>query len=689
MRRETASRLARSIGLSAIALMVAGLVLMFVDRHAAVPTSASSQAWNFANVLSSVVNIAAVAFGILLASRRPENRIGWLFLAAGVPLGLAGFGSAYGVHALVLHHASLPFGHLAAWLGSWTGFTPLGVLAFLFLLFPTGHLRSPRWRPVAWFVAVAFALVTSILLFFATRNWKTPYVQQSSSGSGAFVIFVIAFTLPLIAALVLSVAAVVVRFRGSVGDERLQLKWFATGAVLVVATFIPGFFSGSSGPPGLFNFLQSLAFVFLFSAIAIAVLKYRLYEIDVVINKAVVYGALAVFITVVYAGLVVGVGTLVGNRRSPLLSAIAAALIAVAFQPARERSRRLANRVVFGRRATPYEVLSDFAERMAGTYSVEDVLPRTARMLADGTGAVRADVWLLVGSELRAEGSWPDIEIHHIQLAADASIDVPGATAVVPVRYQGELLGALSVQKAPGDPITPTEGKLLGDVASQAGLVLRNVRLIEELRASRQRLVVAQDQERRKIERNIHDGAQQQLVALAMKVRLIRSFARRDPEKADSLLEQTEQGLTEALDDLRDLARGIYPPLLADQGLVAALTAQARKSPVPVSVDGNGIGRFPQDAEAAVYFCALEALQNVAKYAGAAHVDVQLRQTNGYLAFEVADDGAGFDPAARGYGTGLQGMADRLAALGGELSVRSAPGEGTTVMGRVPVAGSP
>jgi signal transduction histidine kinase len=687
MRRETASRLARSIGLSSIALMVGGLVLMFADRQAAVPAAASTQAWNFPNVLSAVVNIAALGFGILLASRRPENRIGWLFLAAGVPLGLAGFGSAYGVHALVVHHASLPFGHAAAWLGGWMGFIPLGVLAFLFLLFPTGHLRSPRWRPVAWFVAAAFVLVTSILLFFATRNWKTPYVQQSSSAGGAFVIFAILFMLPLIAALVLSVAAVVVRFRGSLGDERLQLKWFATGAVLVVATFIPGFFSGSSGPPALINALQSLAFVFLFSAIAIAVLKYRLYEIDVVISKAVLYGALAVFITLVYVGLVVGVGTIVGNRRSPLLSAIAAALIAVAFQPVRERSRRLANRVVYGRRATPYEVLSDFAERMAGTYSVEDVLPRTARMLADGTGAVRSDVWLLVGSELRAEGSWPGIEVHHIPLAADGSIDVPGAAAVVPVRYQGELLGALSVQKAPGDPITPTEEKLLADVASQAGLVLRNVRLIEELRASRQRLVVAQDQERRKIERNIHDGAQQQLVALAMKVRLIRSFAHRDPEKADSLLEQTEQGLTEALDDLRDLARGIYPPLLADQGLVAALTAQARKSPVPVSVDGTGIGRFPQDAEAAVYFCALEALQNVAKYAGAAHVDVRLRQTNGHLLFEVADDGAGFDPAARGYGTGLQGMADRLAALGGELSVRSAPGEGTTVMGRVPVAG--
>ena len=229
-------------------------------------------------------------------------------------------------------------------------------------------------------------------------------------------------------------------------------------------------------------------------------------------------------------------------------------------------------------------------------------------------------------------------------------------------------------------------------LASGAGLVLRNVRLteellarLEELRASRQRLVAAQDAERRRLERNIHDGAQQQLVALAVKVRLARQLWTRDPGKANDLLEQTEQEVSQALEDLRDLARGIYPPLLADQGLVAALSAQARRSPVPIGIEADGVGRYPQEQEAAVYFCCLEALQNVAKYAGASKATIRLAGDDEDFTFEVSDDGQGFDPGARAYGTGLQGMADRLAALHGELRVDSALEGGTTVHGRLPV----
>ena len=238
---------------------------------------------------------------------------------------------------------------------------------------------------------------------------------------------------------------------------------------------------------------------------------------------------------------------------------------------------------------------------------------------------------------------------------------------------------------SPGDPITPAEEKLVADVAAQAGLVLRNVRLIEELRASRQRLVVAQDEERRKIERNIHDGAQQQLVAMAVKLRMANQLVERDPERSQALRAGLEGELADALENLRDLARGIYPPLLADQGLLAALQSQARKSPVPVSVEGDGIGRFDRDAEAAVYFCTLEALQNVAKYAEATRASVHLHREDGHLTFDVTDDGIGFDPNAKAYGTGMQGMADRLAALGGELRVTSAPGRGTRIEGRMPI----
>jgi signal transduction histidine kinase len=294
-------------------------------------------------------------------------------------------------------------------------------------------------------------------------------------------------------------------------------------------------------------------------------------------------------------------------------------------------------------------------------------------------------VWLLVGRELRAEGSWPAGETERIPLADDGSIEVPGAARVVPVRYQGELLGALSVHKAPGDPITATEEKLLVDVASQAGLVLRNVHLIDDLRASRQRIVTAQDVAARRLERNIHDGAQQQLVALAVKVRLASALVGRDTVKERELLDQVSADTQDALENLRDLARGIYPPLLADQGLVAALSSQARKVAIPVEVVADGVGRYPPEAEAAVYFSVLEGLQNVAKYADASRAFVRLAHSNGQLSFEVVDDGHGFDPGQTTYGTGLQGVADRLAALDGTLDVTSAPGTGTTLRGKMPV----
>jgi signal transduction histidine kinase len=684
MRPRTASRLAWSVGIFSIALEIGALVLMFGFRNAALPATVSGYRWNLSRVLVGVVAIGLPMIGIVLASKRPENRIGWLFLAAGLLNGLEDFGLSYGIRALVVAPGSLPAGRALTWMGSWITGIPLGLLAFLFLLFPTGNLPSPRWRPAGWFVAGSFALLWAAELVVSTRSWNDPFRPLSASP------IVVLVAVLVVVSFVISLAAPVVRFRGSSGDERLQLKWFVTATALVFVVmlgYIPVGFCNSCSPPAVIAVLAGLVFIFLFAAIGIAVLKYRLYEIDVVISKTVVYGTLAVFITFVYVGLVAGVGTLVGNTGSPLLAAIAAAVIAVAFQPIRQRAGRLANRIVYGKRATPYEVLSDFAEQMAGAYPVEDVLPHMARMLAEGTGAIRSDVWLLEGAELRAAGSWPPAKVEPVPLVADGSIEVPGAVAV-PVRYQGEVLGALSLQKPPGDPITSAERKLLDDVASQAGLVLRNARLIGELRASRQRIVSAQDAAARRLERNIHDGAQQQLVALAVKTRLADSLLGRDEAKAHDVLSQIQTEAQEALEDLRDLARGIYPPILADQGLAVALDAQAKRSPVPVAVESIGISRYRSETEAAVYFSVLEALQNVAKYSGASHAMVSLHG-NGHLTFEVTDDGVGFDPGTTAYGTGLQGVADRLAAVDGTLEVRSQPGVGTTIVGIVPVSARP
>ena len=435
-------------------------------------------------------------------------------------------------------------------------------------------------------------------------------------------------------------------------------------------------------------------------------------DLDVVVKKTVVAAVLAAVFTAVYVLIVVAVGAVTGHPGGSPLTFVAAALAAVLLQPVRVRAGQLADRLVYGRRATPYEVLSEFSGQIAGTYSTEDVLPRMARMLVEATGARRAEVWLRTAGSEHLEAAWPSANgsAHATAMAAVVAPDGPGQATAAPasaagaaaplakesaddgiarafvVEHQGERLGALRITSSPREPLTPAGERLVRDVAAQAGLVLRNVALIEDLRASRQRLVAAADEARRRLERNLHDGAQQRLVALRITLGLARQVAGSSPQEADELLAQTEQEAQDALEELRDLARGIYPPLLADLGLAAALEAQARKAALPVTVAAPDLGRYPQDIEAAVYFCVLEALQNAAKYAQARQARVTLGHDGRALTFTVGDDGGGFDQAATPMGTGVQGMADRLAALGGTLRVTSAPGHGTQVTGRVPVA---
>ena len=685
MRARTAGWVAGSIAAGSIALMAAALVLAYVDRHR---LSASLTNWDFSDVLANVVNMSLPVMGFVLASRRPANRIGWLVLATGLVLALSRFGSAYGIHGLVAVPGSVPAARAGMWLSNWIFVIPIALVAFAFLLFPTGRLRSRRWLPAGWFVGVTFGLGTLATLIGATRSWSHPFAAFSQAVTPGVVI-VLLILLP--AALLVSVTAVVVRFARSVGEERLQLKWFAAAAVLVVAAFITVILTSSVAG----NVFLNLTVLCLDAAIAIAVLKYRLYEIDIVISKAVLYGSLAVFITAVYAALVAGVGTLVGDRRSPLLAALAAAVVALAFQPVRQWAGRLANRVVYGRRATPYQVLSDFARRIGGAYAAEDVLPQMAQIVATGTGAERVVVWLRVDDRLRPEAFSDDstradpppadgLPADGLPVDGEAMPGLPGADLSAPVVHQGELLGAISIKMPKGEPLRPAGEQLVADVASQAGLVLSNAGLIEDLRASRQRLVAAQDEERRRIERNIHDGAQQDLVAMAIKLRLAGTTVDEDPAEAKEIIGELQADTVGALENLRDLARGIYPPLLADLGLAAALSAQAGKSAVPVTVEADGIGRFAQDTEAAVYFCCLEALQNIAKYARATSARICLQAQNGTLRFTVSDDGVGYDARHTPLGSGQRNMADRLSALGGRLEVRSAPRQGTTITADLP-----
>ena len=664
----------------------------------AVDVAASS--FDAFTILGVPAILAFSVIGALIASRRPDNPIGWILCGAGLSFALGSLAGEYATYALITEPGSLPGGDIVAWLGTWAW--PPGIIlvfTYLLLLFPDGRLPSRRWKPVAWLAAVAL-LITVIPVAATAWPIRGPVLANigEEAPAGASAAFKAAYDIQVSGILltfvlgIASAASLVIRLRRASGDERAQLKWFAYASAFLVAALIAN--SPLFGVGG--NVLPGIALVMVPAAVGIAMFKYRLYDIDVVINKTIVVAVLAAFVTVIYLAIVVGISAAIGTTGEPniLLSVAATAIVALAFQPLRERARRLADRIVYGKRATPYEVLSEFSERMAGSYSTEDVLPRMARILGEGTGATRTEVWLRVGTQLQLAASWPEgmqAEGTPLPVPDHELPEFPDSDRAVPVRHQSELLGALTLTKPPSEPVTPGEEKLLSDLASQAGLMLRNVRLTAELqarlvdlRASRQRLVAAQDQERRRLERDLHDGAQQQLVALAVKQRLAEGLVRKDPEKAAQMLADLQADTSDALENLRDLARGIYPPLLADKGLPAALEGHARKVHVPVTVEANGLGRYPQEVEAAVYFCCLEALQNIVKYADASHVSVNLSTQAGQLNFSVIDDGKGFEPGSRPPGSGLQGMADRMEALGGRLEVLSEPGTGTTVVGHIP-----
>ena len=641
-------------------------------------------------------NLSALCFaplGGLIAVQRPRHAIGWLLLFIAFTQGVVEAAGVYAYHTDVAHPGIWPGAHIADWLSTFMWMPGLGVLAtLLLLLFPTGHLPSRRWRVVA-VPAVFWIAVLSIS--GAEVGWGNADIFGNTGPPPgvAGVLFRIGL-LSLAACMAASVASLFVRYRRAAPDERQQLKWVLFSTLLLVIAIYMSF-----QPPipiivqGLFIFVGIVGFP---TSIAVAVLRYRLYGIDVVINRTLVYGSLAVLITGVYVGIAVGIGELVGSGGKPNLglSILATAIVAVGFQPARERLQKLANRLVYGKRASPYQVLSEFSSHVAGSYAADEVLPRMARVLQEGTGAESAMVWLRSGAELHRAAAWPDTAIGGAPvISVNGQLPaIPGLTRAVEVRHQGELLGALSVVKRRGESLTPVEEKLLDDLAHQAGLVLKNVgltadlhRRLEELRASRQRLVSAQDQERRRLERNLHDGAQQHLVALKVKLGLAEILAARDPEKAKQTIQQLKADTDEALETLRDLARGIYPPLLAEKGLVTALESQARKATLPVAVEADGVGRYPQELEATVYFCVLEALQNVQKYAQASHVAVRLSVAEDQLGFAVQDDGRGFDVENAKSGSGLSNMRDRLDALDGDFEIVSAPGHGARVAGRLPL----
>jgi signal transduction histidine kinase len=423
---------------------------------------------------------------------------------------------------------------------------------------------------------------------------------------------------------------------------------------------------------------------------------------------------LAAFVLLVYVVVVLGGGALIGHTSAPdvTLSVLATASVALAFDPVQTRLEQAVARAVDHGQASPYDVLRAFSATVTGSYPSEELPERMARVLADGTGAEWSQVWLIVEGRPQLAGTWPPGAAPETPafdpapepgVASLVSDDEGTALRSIPVLHGGDLLGVLVVQEHKDRPLSSVETRLFAGLADQAGPVLHGARLraqleqrlaelstrAEELRTSRLRLVEAQDAERRVLERDIHDGAQQHLVALAVNLRLADTLAGRSRERADALLAEQEYAASEALAVLVALSRGIYPAALGADGLVSALEAAVGTSSIPVDVTAVEVGRYSGAVEATAYFCCLEAVQNAAKHSGATAIRVILDGHDGMLTFLVEDDGVGFDPATTPVGTGLSNLHDRIESAGGTLTTETTPGGGTRIRAALPARPAP
>ncbi len=680
VRLGRAAALATSVlsGLAAVAVVVIG-------------TDGGGRFDHFLQDYISHIAVIAIAFGLLswvVLPRQWGNRVVWVYLLVAVLAGVyvlsnavAFAGMRAGGFAIGLEQIDelrpIDLGPVSAWgvFLSDVAVTPAiwGLLSLGVLLFPNGGLPSPRWRWVAW-LAVASMLATSVILGYLER----PGGDLRYGALDTYDDIIVWPLLGLVVATGFSFISLLVRFRRSTGAERQQIRWVLFGSALSVpALGVAVMFDGVDQ-----NALAVIVLIGLtiYSAgFWLAITRYHLYDIDVVISRSIVFAVLAAFITGVYAIVVAGVGSWIGAGSSNLgLSIAATALVAVVFEPVRLRIQRFANRVVFGTRATPYQVLSDLTARLASAESTEGLLERMVQRLTEGTGASRA--------VLRLDGASPTIWPPE---GADTAED---DEFTLPITAGETIVGSVSVLKGRDESLTPTERGLVEDLAGSAGMVLNKMRLdadlatrAEELRVSRRRLVDAQAEERRRLERDLHDGAQQQVVALKVKLGLAQRFAEQEGSgRAAELIQEMAADAQAAIDEIRSLGKGIFPPLLASDGLRAALSAGAANAPIPILVDTGDLGRYPREVEAAVYFCVSEAITNAIKYSEAGRIEVQLTGGDRRLDFVVADDGRGFDPISSAKGSGLVGMRDRLEAVGGSLAVTSSPGRGTRVAGSIP-----
>ena len=675
MNTRTARRLALSSWGLSVLFAAAALAIMFLGWSAEVPIHETAPV-----LYPALLATAFSTIGALVASRRPENLIGWLMCAEGLLFALNALAGSYAALALYSGPEPMPGAALAAWANVWTGSIPL--LPLLLLLFPDGRLPSRRWRPVVWLI-IGSGLAEVAAWAFAPGTFSGWPPARNPFGVAALGplrdLYVSYVQTPLlILTVLLPGIALVVRFWRSRGVERQQLKWFVSAGALVVfaATllFVVGVRSSDLIESVLWGFLV-LAVCAVPASMGVAILRYRLWDIDLLINRAFVYGALSAIVVGIYVLVVGSLGALLQTRGNLLVSLLAAGVVAVLFAPLRERLQRGVNRLMYGERDDPYAVLARLGERLETSLAPRSVLPTIADTVAQ---ALRLPY---VAIELEQDGGFVK--------EAEYGKKPPDAPLVLPLAYRSEMVGRLiTYRRSPGEEYSISERKLLEDLARQIGVAAHAVHLSTDLQRSRERLVASREEERRRLRRDLHDGVGPQLAALTLKLEAARNRLSRDPD-AQALLSDLAERVRGAVADIRLAVYGLRPPALDELGLVPALregAAQYSHRGLSISVDApQSMPSLPAAVEVACYRITQEALTNVVRHAGATScwVRLALEEAAETVRIEVIDDGRGIREDHKA-GVGLTSMRERAEELGGTCAVDSLPGGGTRVVARLP-----
>lgn len=688
MSEQTARRLSWSIAVLSILVVTTGLVISIV------PLIVMRQGVTFSHqFFTPALTITYCVVGALVASRHPRNPIGWIFCATGffsaVNMLSVGYAS---YNELVFENDLLPAVVFARWLSTWIWIpNVLLPITFPLLLFPDGKLLSRGWQSIAWAAGLGTAAFTFAMAFhpgpLAEMGLDHTNPFGISGGEAAMNALMMAASPILFVGISGSIASVIVRFRRADGIERTQLKLVAFASIFVLVGNILGgipFWIWGENPTTreLSIIATDITIVSVVAATGIAILRYRLWDIHILVNRTLVYSLLTALVVCIYIVIVGSLGILLQTGGSLPVSLLGTGIIALSFQPLRERLQRGVNRLMYGERDDPYAIIGRLSERLEVVAAAPSVLPTIVETVADAFKLPYVAIAL-------KENDRFTIAAEYTRSPKTGSQDI-GSIEILPLIYQMETIGQLILApRSPGESFSQTDKRLLETIARQAGVAAYNVRLTQDLQRSRERLVTTREEERRRLRRDLHDGLGPVLASMTFKLDAIHNLADRDGSAVKKMSTELKAQLQEALADIRRIAYDLRPPALDELGLVGALKAhitshnQVQGLQITLEAPENP-PPLPAAVEVAAYRIALEAMTNVSRHAGAHHCYVRLSLLND-LCLEISDNGRGLPNAVRA-GVGLTSMRERAEELGGLCIAKTLPHGGTSVTAYLPLS---